>query len=32
MTPEALLDTLRAAVTAGDAKAAWMLRMLCRMA
>ena len=30
MNAEALLDALRAAVVAGDAKAQWMLRMLCR--
>jgi|GEM_PF-6524690 len=30
MTTESLLAALRAAVAAGDAKAAWMLRMLCR--
>ena len=28
MTTQALLDALRAAATAGDAKAAWMLRLL----
>lgn len=30
MNAEALLDALRAAAAAGDAKAQWMLRMLCR--
>lgn len=30
MNAEALLDALRDAVATGDAKAAWMLRMLCR--
>lgn len=30
MNIELLLDALRAAVAAGDAKAHWMLRMLCR--
>lgn len=29
MNIEALLDALRAAVATGDAKAGWMLRMLC---
>jgi len=28
MTPQTLLDALRAAAAAGDAKAAWMLRLL----
>lgn len=27
MTPEALLDALREAAAAGDAKAAWMLQL-----
>lgn len=30
MTAEALLAALRSATANGDAKAAWMLRLLCR--
>lgn len=32
MTAETLLAALRTAAAAGDAEAAWMLRLLCRAA